>query len=139
MEAECDAIPGGEERRGFVRGCLTALLVIALETRLRAWIAEPKLLGLALAGGLLLALADRSNGTRAILWIVLLAASASFAWWRPVAAWRWGFLLAIGVPLLSMIGAPGGPYRFDPGDVWYGLPPAIVVAILVARARRAIG
>lgn len=139
MRAELDAIPAGPSRTRFWSGCVRTLLVQIVAVRLRIWTAYPGTLAAALAAGLLIAVLDRASETRGPMWVTLLAASAIFAWCRPVSAWRWGLLLAIGIPCLRTFSETPGPYTFDRADALYGMPPAIFTAAVVAGLRRRLG
>lgn len=138
MLAELDAIPDAAHRKRFGAGCVRALVLQIVALRVREWTAQPWIHGLALATGLLIALLDQGSDTRHVMWMTLLPSSAVFAWWRPAAAWRWGLLLAAGMPLLAAISDTRGPYEFDRGDVMFGVPPAILVAMLIARVRHGV-
>lgn len=139
MLAEIAAIPDGVPRRRFAAGCVRALLIQAVAVRLRVWTTHPQVLGMTSAAGLAIAVLDQSSDTRRPMWIALIAASAMFAWWRPVAAWRWGLLLAIGIPFLAALSDARGPYTFDRADAMYGIPPAILTAVVFAGLRRRVG
>ena len=136
MQAELDAIPAGASRTRFSRGCVRALLVEIVAVRLRIWTTYPGTLAMALAAGLVIAVLDRASETRGPMWISLVASSAIFAWCRPASAWRWGLLLAIGIPCLQALSDTPGPYTFDRGDALYGMPPAVLTAVVVAGLRR---
>ena len=138
MLAEIAAIPDGLLRRRFAAGCVRALLVQLVAVHLRVWITHPQVLGMAAAAGFAIAVLDQSSDTRRPMWVALVAASSVFAWWRPVAAWRWGLLLAIGIPFLAAASDTHGPYAFDRADAMYGIPPAILTAVVVAGLRRRI-
>jgi hypothetical protein len=91
---------------------------------------------MAFAAGLVIAVLDQASDTRGTMWISLVATSALFAWWRPAAAWRWGLLLAIGIPCLAAVSDTRSPYVFDRADAMYGTPPAILTAVVVAHLQR---
>ncbi|MDQ3697201.1 MAG: beta-lactamase family protein [Gemmatimonadota bacterium] len=138
MLAELEAIPDSVLRHPFAAGCVRALVVDVVAVRLRSCAAHPQTLALALAAGLAIAMLDQASDTRRPMWIALGATSALFAWWRPVAAWRWGLLVAAGIPLLAAVSDTRGPYAFDQADAMYGIVPAILVAMIVAFCRRRI-
>lgn len=137
MLAELEAVPGASRKR-FATGCVRALLVEIIAVRLRIWTAPPGTLAMAFAAGLVIAALDQASETRGPMWISLVASSAIFAWYRPAAAWRWGLLLAIGLPCLAAVSDTGGPYTFDRADAMYGMPPAILTSVVVANLRRRV-
>ncbi len=139
MLAELEAVPDELSRKRFATGCVRALLVEIMTVRLRIWTAPPGTLAMAFAAGLTIAALDQASETRTPMWISLVAASATFAWCRPAAAWRWGLLLAIGLPCLAAVSDTRGPYVFDRADAMYGMPPAILTAVVVANLRRRRG
>lgn len=136
MLAELEAVPDGASRKRFASGCVRALLVEIVAVRLRIWTAHPRTLAMSFTAGLMIALLDQASETRGPMWITLLASSAFFAWYRPAAAWRWGLLLAIGLPCLAAMSDTRGPYAFDRADAMYGIPPAMLTAVVVASLRR---
>lgn len=136
MLGELAAIPGDTLRWRFTGGCIRTLLREVATARLRYWAAHPGTLAMAAGAGLVIAALDQASRTRRPMWIALLAASAAFAWWRPAAAWRWGLLLAMGIPWLAAVSDTRGPYVFDQADAMYGLPPAVLTAVLVGALRR---
>jgi hypothetical protein len=138
MLAELEVIPDRAVRRRFTVGCVRALFVEVITARLRDWTAHPVALVIALAAGLVIAALDQASDTRGPMWIALAATSTLFAWWRPGAAWRWGLVLALGIPLFAVVSGTYGPYVYDPADTMYGIPPAIVIALVVGRVRRRI-
>ncbi|HET9513403.1 MAG TPA: serine hydrolase domain-containing protein, partial [Gemmatimonadales bacterium] len=139
MTAELDEIPSGIVRRRFVRGCVGAILLKAIELRIRGWLAQPVWLLLVLAAGVLIALLDRASDSRTPMWLTLLAGSALLGWFRPAAAWRWGVLLAIGIPLLTLADPADGAYARDRADAGYGLLPAVALAAITGFCRRRFG
>jgi CubicO group peptidase (beta-lactamase class C family) len=138
MLAELESIPEGGRRNRFVAGCVRALAVDLVTVRLRSWSEDHRTLAMAFAAGLVIATLDQASDTRRPMWIALGATSALFAWRRPTAAWRWGLLLAIGIPLLAAVHGARGPYAFDRVDATYGIVPAILVATIVAFCRHRI-
>lgn len=138
MRAELEAVPEGRCRRRFVAGCIRALLVRVVVVRFERWATHPAILGLASAAGLMIGALDQAAGTRTPMWIALLASSAGLAWYRPSGAWRWGLLLAAGMPCLALASEGGGPYQFDRADALYGIPPAMLAAVAVAAVRRRV-
>ncbi|MCA1563597.1 MAG: beta-lactamase family protein, partial [Acidobacteria bacterium] len=50
----------------------------------------------------------------------------------------WGLLLAIGIPCFAVVSNTSGPHAVDRADAMYGMPPAILIAMLVAHVRRRI-
>lgn len=138
MLAELEAIPDSMRCHRFAAGCVRALAVDVVAARIRSCATHPQTLALALVAGLAIAMLDQASDTRRPMWIALGATSAVFAWCRPVAAWRWGLLLATGIPLLATVSDTGGPYAFDQADAMYGIVPAILVAMIVAFCRRRI-
>jgi CubicO group peptidase (beta-lactamase class C family) len=138
MLAELEAVPEGVRRRRFAAGCVRVLAAGVITMRLRDWAAHPRTLAMALAGGFAIAALDQASETRRPMWIALAATSALLAWFRPAGAWRWGLLLATGIPILAAVNQAGGPYAFDRADAAYGIVPAVLVAMLVAFCRRRI-
>ncbi len=138
MLAELNAIPEGIPRQRYLIGCVWALSVDMIAVRLRSWVSNPETIAMAFAAGIAIATLDRSSDSRRPLWTALIVVSALLAWWRPVAAWRWGLLVAAGVPILAHVSDGVGPYAFDPADTMYGVVPAIVVAVIAAGCRRLI-
>jgi len=136
MLAELAAISESAPRKRFGTGCVRALFAEVVTARLGEWIAHPRTVGMAFAVGLVIAVLDQASDTRSPMWISLVATSALFAWCRPAAAWRWGLLLAIGMPCLAAVSDTRGPYTFDRADAMYGMPPAILTAVVVASLRR---
>jgi CubicO group peptidase (beta-lactamase class C family) len=139
MLAELEAVPAGPPRQRFATGCVRALLVEVVAVRLRIWTAHRQTLAMAFVAGLMIAALDQASETRGPMWISLVACSAVFAWYRPAAAWRWGLLLALGLPCLAAVSDSRGPYAFDRADAMYGMPPAILTALAVASLRRRSG
>ena len=138
MRAELEELPPAARRR-FAWGCVGAVLRQAVELRIRSWLAQPGLLLAVFALGIVIGLLDRASDTRGFMWLSLLAGSALAGWLRPAAPWRWGILLALGIPLLSLLDAGGGPYAIDRADAQYGLLPAVAASCIAAFLRRRAG
>ena len=137
MKAEANEVPPGSRGR-FIWGCVSAILRKAVERQICDWLAQPAMLLAVFVSGLVIALHDRASDSRTLMWLSLLSGSALGGWLRPVAAWRWGILLALGIPLLSLLDPGGGPYAIDRADAQYGILPAIAAACLAAFIRRRI-
>jgi CubicO group peptidase (beta-lactamase class C family) len=139
MAAELEEMPPGSARLRFTGGCLYAILTRAALVRVRAWLAQPTWLLVAFSLGILIAVLDRTSATRATMWLALLLGSLGMGWCRPGAAWRWGVLLATGIPFLAAAAPSGGPYAFDRADAFYGVPFSVLFSSLAALCRRRSG
>jgi hypothetical protein len=126
--------PGGERLRVALSGS-RGLLAIGVERQLRTWLAHFPALMLAIALGLLTAAIDVSSDSRWPLRIALLVGCVTIALRSPQVSRIGGFLIGLGVPLLTTITGIRGPYEVDRGDAWWPVIPAFLLTSCIAALR----
>jgi hypothetical protein len=132
--AEAAAVPQ-HERSQFVAGATLALLrMMARHVFIHAWADRSLLLG-ALAAGIILGWIDAVSATRNPLRVLIPLFSCVGGWIGPRGSWRLGVLIGLGVPIVASVYSVG-PYRYDTGDAWFSLPPAVALAAAAGWIRR---
>jgi hypothetical protein len=91
-----------------------------------------------IALGILSAVVDLRSETRWPYSILMISFSFALAYWQPRWAWRWPFLVACCLPVVVLATWNWGPYQADQFDVFYGLLPAAIGAVIGVLMRRGI-
>jgi hypothetical protein len=89
-----------------------------------------------LALGMLSAAVDLGSATRRPYSVLMVSFSFALACWQPNWAWRWPFLVGCCLPVVVLLTRNWGPYQVDQFDVFYGLVPAAIGAMMGVFARR---
>ena len=137
LVAEQNQISNARERLSWAAGGITMtakeFLNRMFSDRL-AWAAS-------IAGGILSAFVDLQSATRWPHILLLCSFGVILAYWKPKWAWRWTFLLAVGLPVFVLVTKNWGPYSVDRFDVFYGLVPAALgtlAGIVLRRMSRSL-
>ncbi|MEJ7813052.1 MAG: hypothetical protein WKG32_21745 [Gemmatimonadaceae bacterium] len=138
VASEIAALEPGWERFEFGVTAAAGLVLSAALDALRGRIADAGVLAASLALGLSAAAIDLASNSRLPHVILLLAGCYTLGAAVPRAAWRWGLVAGLCVPLVTaLLGFPH-PYAYDHGDVWYPLIPSVIIALTGASLGRRV-
>jgi hypothetical protein len=124
--AEQQEITNGWERLTWAAGGIVMSVKELLRTLFsdwQAWLASAVF-------GIASALVDLHSSTRWPHIILLCTCGFVLASWRPKWAWRWVIVVGLCLPVLVLITNNWGPYSVDRFDVFYGLVPCTVGAVI---------
>jgi hypothetical protein len=125
-----------------LRIAVGGLAGVALDSALRVMrdsLHQPGTLAAATALALAIAAVDVLAGSRTPLLILLGLSCIAFGALRPAGASLWGLLLGLGVPGIAFATDFQGPYGADRGDIWFLVPPAVLLSLLGRNVRLRLG
>ena len=139
LRGESWVAPDTAQRLQIAAGGLAGVALDSVLRLVTGCLVRPATLVLALALGLAVAVIDVLAGSRVPLVILLALSSFTFGALRPAGASLWGLLLGLGVPGIALLTDFQGPYQVDRGDVWFLVPPAVLLALVGRNIRLRLG